>query len=125
MTDKELRHLSRMELISLLLEQTKELNRVQRELEQAKKTIEDRRIRIHNTGSIAEAAMQINQVMEAAQKAADQYIENVKQEYESRARSQYERLQAEMQEMEDDTRAKCEALIKEARRKAGDYGTDG
>lgn len=34
---------------------------------------------MRNSGSIAEAALQINKVFEAAQAAADQYVENVKQ----------------------------------------------
>lgn len=88
MTDRELRRLNRMELIQLLLTQTKELDRVKAELAQAQSALEDRRIHIRNMGSIAEAALQINQVMEAAQNAADQYIENIKREYEERRKAE-------------------------------------
>lgn len=125
MTDKELRRLSRMELIQLLLEQARELERVQQELEEAKKAVEDRQIRLHKAGSIAEASLQINQVMEAAQNAADQYRESVQREYECLARQQYDELQAQLKKLEEATKAKCAALLQEAQRKAGGYGTEG
>ncbi len=125
MTDKELRRLSRMELIQLLLEQTKELGHARQELAEARKAVEDRQIQIQNAGSIAEASLQINQVMEAAQKAADQYLENVQREYESQARAQYAELQSLLQELEESTRNRCAAMLQEAQRKAGGHGGDG
>lgn len=122
MTDKELRRLNRMELIQLLLEQTKELERTQRELAAAQEALEDRRIKIRDAGSIAEAAVQINQVMEAAQKAADQYLENIQRKYGEWAESQYAKLERRLQEMEDAARKKCDAMLEDARREADSYG---
>lgn len=78
MTNKELKKLSRRELLEMLISQSKELNQVQQELEEAKRQLEDRRILLDNTGSIAEAALKLNRVFEAAQEAADQYLENIK-----------------------------------------------
>lgn len=125
MTDKELRRLSRMELIRLLLEQTKELERVQQELAETREALESRQLNIHSAGSIAEASLQINQVMEAAQRAAEQYLENVQREYDNRAKSQYARTQAQLQELEEATKEKCTMMLQEAHRKAGSYGKDG
>lgn len=102
MTDRELRRLSRVELIRLLLEQTEESERLRQELEQAKSLLEDRRILVSNAGSIAEASLQINQVMEAAQKAADQYIENVQRAYQERAEKQYAQMLEEAQRKAND-----------------------
>lgn len=113
--------MSRVELIQLLLEQAKELERVRQELVKAQEIVKDRQIQIHNAGSIAEAALQINQVMEAAQKAADQYLENIQREYESRARRQYDELQVRFKKLEEATKAK----YAEVQRKAEDDGTDG
>ncbi len=78
MTDKELKKLSRYELLEMLLEQSKEVQRL-KELEKANALLEERQILIHNAGSIAQAALKLNGVFEAAQKAADQYLENIKQ----------------------------------------------
>lgn len=124
MTDKELRKLSRMELIQLLLEQTRELERVQQELAETREALNDRQIKIHTAGSIAQASLQINSVMEAAQRAADQYAESVKLEYGERARKQYEQVVARLRQMEEDTIAECDAMLQEAGRKADCYDAD-
>lgn len=77
MTDKELRRLSRAELLEMLLAQTEENERLQAELDDAKRALEDRRIEASRAGSLAEAALKLNGVFEAADKAARQYVENV------------------------------------------------
>lgn len=125
MTNKELRRLSRMELIQLLLGQAKELERVRQELEDAQEALNDRQIQIRKAGSIAEASLQINQVMEAAQRAADQYVENIKREYENRAKQQYDEIQAQLQKQKEAVKAECDAMLEEARRKADSNGTGG
>ena len=71
MTDKELRRLSRTDLLEMLLEQSKEVERLQQELAEARQQLQDRRIMTEEAGSIAEAALRINRVFEAAQAAAD------------------------------------------------------
>lgn len=78
MTDKELKKLSRAELLELLLESNRENERLRKQLEKAKGLLANRAIEIENAGSIAEAALALNGVFEAAQKAADQYLENVR-----------------------------------------------
>ena len=77
MTDKELKQLNRKELLEMLIDVTKDVNRLKKENEELRKQIEDRELRINNVGSIAEAALQLNGVFEAAQAAADQYLESV------------------------------------------------
>ena len=78
MTEKELRRLSRTDLLEMLLEQSKEVQRLQQELEETKQKLEDRRLMEQEAGSVAEAALRINKVFEAAQQAADQYLENIR-----------------------------------------------
>ena len=78
MTDKELRKLRRGELLEMLLEQTKENERLKKQLADLKAQLENREIILKRSGSIAEAALKLNGVFEAAQKAADQYLENIK-----------------------------------------------
>ena len=78
MTDKELRKLTRTELLELLLIQSREIDRLNEELNQLRERIQQREIAIANSGSIAEAALVLNGVFEAAQAAADQYLENIK-----------------------------------------------
>ena len=78
MTEKELRRLSRMDLLEMLLEQSREVERLQKELETVKNQLRDRRIMEQEAGSIAEASLKLNKVFEAAQQAADQYLENIR-----------------------------------------------
>ena len=78
MTEKELKKLSRMDLLKLLMLQTKENERLQAELDAANAKLADRTLRVNRAGSIAKAALEINGVMEAAQAAAQQYLDNIK-----------------------------------------------
>ena len=78
MTEKELRRLSRMDLLEMLLEQSREVERLQKELETVKNQLSARRIMEQEAGSIAEASLKLNKVFEAAQQAADQYLENIR-----------------------------------------------
>lgn len=77
MTDKELRRLSRSELLEMLIIQTKENERLRSELERAQAELADRRILLGNCGSMAEAALRLNRVFEAVDKAALQYLQNI------------------------------------------------
>ena len=78
MTEKELKKLNRKQLLELLLRQTERADQLESELEEAKKQLEDKRITEMEAGSIAQAALQLNGIFEAAQRAADQYLYNVK-----------------------------------------------
>lgn len=78
MTDKELRRLSRRELLQMLLEQTSEVERLQAELDKTRAELNDRAIMLESCGNIAEASLKINRVFEAAQQAAEQYLANVR-----------------------------------------------
>ena len=78
MTDKELRRLKRVDLLELLISQSRENELLRQQLEGARQALAERQIKLAKAGSIAEAALFLNGVFEAAQKAADQYVENVK-----------------------------------------------
>ena len=77
MTEKQLRRLRRAALIELLIEQIEENERLEARLSEMNERLRDREINIQNAGSIAEAALSLNEVFDAAQKAVEQYIENV------------------------------------------------
>ena len=78
MTDRELKRMSRAGLLELLSEQSRELDRLREENERLSERLRDREILIRESGSIAEAALKLNGVFEAAQSAADQYIRSVR-----------------------------------------------
>ena len=78
MTDKELRRLRRSELLELLVDQAQEMEKLRAQLEEAQKALESRELMISQAGTLAEAALRINQVFEAADQAARDYLDNVK-----------------------------------------------
>ena len=77
MTEKDLKKLTRAELLEMLLIQSRENLRLQNEVERLEQALEDRQIKLSEAGSIAEAALQISGVFEAAQQAAEQYLSNL------------------------------------------------
>lgn len=99
MTDKELKKMSRSELLELLLEQTKEVERLREKLLAAESLLADRHLRVEFAGNLAEAVLSVNGVMDAAQKAAEQYLFNI-------------------QKMEESTRQHCEQMIRSATEEA-------
>ncbi len=99
MTDRELKKLSRSDLLELLLVQTKENELLKQKLEETEKALAERQLRMVRVGTLAEAMVEVNHVMEAAQAAADQYLENIAA-------------------METETKARCEALLRSAQKEA-------
>ncbi len=78
MEDKELKRLSRSELIEIIYELQKQKKEKEDLCADLQNKLEKKELIIANAGSISEAAIQINGVLEAAQAAADQYVLSVK-----------------------------------------------
>lgn len=95
MTDKELRRLKRAELLEIMLEQSQEIEFLQRKLKRTEDRLKERDIAIEEAGSIAEAALKLNHIFEDAQKAADQYLENIRRQAEQ---GEQQAAQAEREE---------------------------
>jgi phosphoribosyl-dephospho-CoA transferase len=77
-TEGNLKHLSRTELLEMLLDEEKRIAQLEQELARTREALAQRTIQIENSGSIAEAALKLNGIFEAAQAAADQYLENIR-----------------------------------------------
>ena len=135
MTNKELKKLSRSELLEMLLSQSKEVEKLKEQLKKVNKLLEDRHIAIDNAGSLAEASLQLNGVFQAAQNAAAQYMENIQSlsdrqtevcaRMERESREQAEKLLSEAQHkcssMEHETQKKCDFMVKSAQEQAQKY----
>ncbi len=130
--DIKLKRLSRRELLEIVVIQSEEIDRLSRELAESEKRIEERQKSIDDAGSIAEAALELNGVFDAAQQASEQYISEIrkmkeKQEEiyrnaEADARKRSEALiKATVQKckaVQEDTMRKCNAMISRARSEA-------
>ena len=118
MTDKELKRLSRGELLEMLIQQSKELERLRKQLDAAESALQNREIAITNAGSIAEAALQLNGVFTAAQDACQQYMENIchlSQNQERICAQRDAESQAEAKRIVEEARKESEALEHETR----------
>lgn len=121
MTDKELRKLSRSDLLEILTEQSREIDNLKAETERLRGELKNKTIQIRNSGSIAEAAMKLNGVFEAAQNAAQQYIENVRRldsEHGLFVESQRRRLDDAEKAVLRDAYQKADGIIKSAEAEA-------
>ena len=78
MADRDLRKMNRKELLELLIASAKENDQLKERLQQQAVQLQSRDFQIKNAGSIAEAALALNGVFESADKAAAQYLENIK-----------------------------------------------
>ena len=79
MENKDLKKIKRRELLELMLEQAKRIEELELELKSVQEELDSKRIKIKESGSIAEASLKLNQVFESAQNAVDQYYENFKE----------------------------------------------
>ena len=78
MTEKDLKKLNRYQLLELLIIQTERADKLQIKLENAEKELSEQELKISSLGSMAEAALQVSGVFQAAQDAADMYIDAAK-----------------------------------------------
>ena len=79
MNNKELKKLSRTELLELLIDVTKENNELKAQNEELQSKLNDKLLAMGKAGSIAEASLELNGIFTAAQDAAEQYLLNVQQ----------------------------------------------
>lgn len=82
LTEKELKKLNRYQLLELLIVQTERADKLQTNLEEAEKQLNEKDLKMTSLGSIAEASLQLAGVFQAAQAAADLYIDAAKKKAE-------------------------------------------
>lgn len=128
MADRELRRMRRTELVEIIYALKQSEDQLKAENAALKAQLQDRQIHIENAGSIAQAALQLNKVFEAAQAAADDYLHSVQVGREdaetaaantlAQARSEAQRILAEAQADADSlkarTKADCKAMVDRA-----------
>lgn len=140
MTDKELRKLRRDDLLQILISQQRQVDELTAALDKANAALENRRIIVSKSGSVAEAALSLNGVFEAAQAAADQYqaqmridtdalraqaeeaaekSRRVADDVLATARADAERILSEAKGEAERTRAEAQALLDEYRQRTG------
>lgn len=120
---KEMKKLRRDQLLEMLIEQTKRKDELEALLAEAEKKLQNREIALQEAGTMAEAALGLNAVFEAADAAASQYLENIRT-LSNRQKTLTEQLEVEVQEkcaaLEAAAWKHCEAMEAETRKKCAD-----
>lgn len=78
MTDKELQKLKRTELLEIMLNLKSDLDKEKEENLKLKNQLNEKNIALEKSGSIAEASLELSGIFNAAQQAADVYLENIR-----------------------------------------------
>lgn len=78
MTDRELRKLSRRDLLKVMVDQEKQNDKLRERVSKLETLMKERTVMVENAGTLAEAAMLLSGVFERADKAAEQYLESLK-----------------------------------------------
>ena len=99
MTDEDIRHLKKTELLKIRRDQEAELKEDREQIESLTSELSDKATHLEKCGSIAEASLEINNVFQSAQSAADQYLTEIKEKAEA-------------------ADGKAEAIVAQAREKA-------
>lgn len=91
---------------------TEKVNYLESENERLTKRIEERKFSFENAGSLAEASLSVSGIMKAAQEAADVYLQNIRMLEEEKVTAS--------QKIEDEAKAKADAIIKAAEEKCAE-----
>lgn len=78
MTNREFKQLKREELIEIIYQLQLEAKKMVAANDALRLELEERKSKLKKAGSIAEAALTMNNVFQAAQAAADQYLEEIR-----------------------------------------------
>ena len=106
MIGKELKRLSRRELVEIIYQMKKNEQEKQAQIATLEDALQEKRIRISVAGSIAEAAVDITNVFSVAQTTADLYLR-------------------EIACMKEDAEQECARMLEEARKKVEKILADG
>lgn len=132
MTERELKKLGRSDLLEMLLELSKENERLRGELSKAQEQLASRTVMIENAGSLAEAALRLNGLFEAADAACAQYTQNIEErsanqkqiceQMENESKERCRLLESETEEkcaqQELQTKAECDRMLADAKQQA-------
>ena len=77
MISKDLKKLSRRELMDIIYQMKKNEQQMQEEIASLQEALQEKRIRLSTAGSIAEAAASITNVFSAAQMTANLYLQEI------------------------------------------------
>lgn len=107
MDKKSLKRIKRKELLEIMLEQAKRIKELEDKLALTTKELENKKITINESGSIAEASLKLNNIFTDAQSAIDQYLDNVKDNCQKMEEEIRKKALEDREKLIEDALAKC------------------
>lgn len=96
MNEKELRKISRKELLELLLEQANRIVDLENELTKIRAKLEDKKIMLNEAGNLAEASLKITDLFQKTMETCKIYSDNIDElnsRIEKEVRKKYEEIE--------------------------------
>lgn len=121
MTDKEFKKLNRAQLVDIIYQLQLNQEKLTAENQAMRDEVADKRVRLGQAGNIAEAALAVNHVMQAAQNAADLYLAEIRgllDEAEEERRQAVEKTQKEADTILARARVEVDAIVAQAKEEA-------
>ena len=111
MTDKEFKRLNRSQLIDVIYQYQLQVDTLTEENRELELKLADKRLRLSKAGSIADAALEINDCFRNAQKAAEQYLNEIK--------LIREEVEAERQKILEEAQMEASSIVNSAKKSQG------
>jgi hypothetical protein len=127
MNQQDLRSLSRGELLEIMVQQAEELEALRKENEEYRQRLQELPLTLDEPGSIAEAALKVSGIFEAAHQASARYLESIevlasqKEQDALRTRQLLEETEAKCAAMWEETQKQCKKMVEKAKRDSMDY----
>lgn len=100
MKERELRRLSKTELLEMLIDLRQQCDALEKDLQKTREWLKDKELNIQKAGSIAQASLQLSGVFQAAEEAATQYVNNIERLTRERAEQMLRETEAKCREKE-------------------------
>lgn len=111
-------NLSKNEMVMVMHDQEQEIDRLKAKVSELQATIDNYEIKVEESGTLAEASAQINNLFEAAQATVETYIDNIKKRAEKS-----EEILADVQKQAEGIISEAEAVAQK-RLEAADVEID-
>ena len=121
MTDKEFKRLSRSQLIDIIYQLQLKQDELAADNENLSKALADKRLRVSKAGNIADAALEIHNVMQAAQDAAAHYVEEIQMRVDEEYQRILKKANNKVAVIIEEAKQAATEIIAQAKKENSDY----
>lgn len=117
MDNSDLKKLSRLELLEILLEQSKRIEELEEQIDKLNDDMNSKKLRMTETGTLAEASLKLTEIFKAADEAANIYMNNVMEKAKKEEKQMRKECREYKQKKFDEIDKKCQKREEQAEKK--------